>query len=390
MNDDLISSPEWEQAIDIAKALISIKSTSMSPNKEEIFGYASNCLGDLDTKVVTPDGVAPYLIARTPRRKGGFRVLLSGHLDTVDANEMENPFSAIDKNGSIHGRGSADMKGGCAAMMQAIIEFAKLKKPKGEVCLILTSDEEIGSSGIIKALQTEDLHADLAIVGEPSDFSLIVAHRGNQWIKAAFHGRSCHSGKPECGQNAVLMATRFIQEMEAYVTSCFSARRHPLCGVPTMTVGGIQGGSPFANVVPSHCEITIDRRWNPNETIDQVKEDMNRILAECQRKYPGFSASIEYGDDGVEMVYPPLDFSGQTTLLQRIGDAIEESGLPRPPHSTFCGWTEGALLEKNGTPAVIFGPGDLNLAHTLEERIEKAQIVSAAKAYYSILRKCCT
>jgi acetylornithine deacetylase/succinyl-diaminopimelate desuccinylase-like protein len=120
--------------------------------------------------------------------------------------------------------------------------------------------------------------ADLAIIGEPSKLSLITSHKGSKWIKVAFHGKSCHASMPERGLNAVVMAAHFINALEEYTEEQFPERKHEFCGSPTINVGTIRSDNECPNIVPERCEIVIDRRWVPNETIELEGMDAGQGL----------------------------------------------------------------------------------------------------------------
>lgn len=380
---------DWGYAIDLTKQLVKIKSTSRFSAKADILQIVSEYLNGFDPQIVTPPNAAPYLVAQTRCKHPEFKLVLSGHLDTVDEGAMPGPFNPTVRDGMIYGRGTADMKAGCAAMMLAFKPFADLKGTRGDACLIFTLDEEISSDSIAHALTNELLRADLAIVGEPTGLALGIAHKGMQWIKVQFHGQSCHGSMPDCGRNAVVMAARFIAEMEEFTRKHFPQRDHPLLGLPTLTAGKIKGGGEFVNMVPDNCELMLDRRWNPNETLAQIEQDMNTILRNCELQDPDFHATWEAIGVAHDKIYPPLDFAPHKSLLQRLTSAIMASGYKEIRQSYLDMWTEGALFEKAGIPAIAFGPGDSQSAHTLEERVEIEQVVQAAKAYFTILLEMC-
>jgi len=379
----------WEKSVELTQQLVKINSISSFQEKGRILDFVAEQLNDAEVAIIEPQSVSPYLVAKTGCRAPEFRLILSGHLDTVDVGGMGAPFDAELRDGYLYGRGSTDMKGGCAAMLTAFREFAKSGNKRGEATLIFTLDEEIGSYSAQHAVEHELPQADLAIIGEPSKLSLITSHKGSQWIKVAFHGKSCHASMPEKGLNAVVMAAHFINALEEYTEEQFPGRKHEFCGSPTINVGTIRSDNECPNIVPERCEIVIDRRWVPNETIELVWKDVSEVIAHCEARFPGFCATIEVEGMDADKVYPPLDFTQQRELLARLTGAIVCTGVAEIAQEHFSGWTEGALFERSGSPAVIFGPGDFEIAHTLGERIEVEQIVKATKAYCLILEELC-
>jgi len=379
----------WHQAIYLTEKLVSIKSTSYFTEKIEVLKFVQEYLGDTDTQIITPTDADPYLISKLVSQSPEYHVILSGHLDTVAEGTMNSPFTPFTRNGCLFGRGAVDMKGGCAAMLQALIAFKDNAHRTGNVSLVFTLDEETSSLSVEHAIKNEIPKADLAIIGEPSNLSLALSHKGSHWIKVGFQGKSCHASTPLEGQNAIVMAATFINRLESFVKQQFADRRHHLCGLPTLSIGSIQGGGDFPNIVPDVCEIVIDRRWNPNETTDLIWQDIETIIQECQEEDPNFSAKILPENYQSDRINPPLDFSHQTEMINRLTKAISISGIEPVKHQHFGGWSEAALFEKSGIPALIFGPGDVKSAHTLEENIEIKQIVQASKAYYYILQELC-
>ena len=270
----------WEGSIDLTKELIAINSTVLS-GKERIIEYIANALSGIDVEIVQHEGVDPYLIATIKPDSGDpiFRLILEGHLDTVPPGMMEKPFCPTIKHGKLYGRGASDMKSGCAAMVYALKKYAELSKNNGLIQLVLVTDEETESKGIVDALENHHLAADLAMVGEPTQLAIGVAHKGIEWIEVSFMGCSSHASKPELGQNAIEMASRFIILATDYARNKFPDRIHDICGLPTINIGTISGGGPHPNIVPDKCTIKIDRRWNPNESIEDVWHDVEACLA---------------------------------------------------------------------------------------------------------------
>ncbi len=390
-----LPSADWNRAISLAAELIKIDSTPHGEDRAEILVYVRKRLRGIESRIITPPNDPPYLIAkagcRNPEfnRNPEFKLILSGHLDTVEAGGMQNPFSPEIGEKTLFGRGAADMKGGCAAMLQAFQAFAGIDSRRGDVYLIFTLDEETGSLGVAHALKHEIPRADLAIVGEPTQLALCIAHKGSQWFKVGFHGRACHASIPREGANAVVMASGFIQAMEAYNRIHFPGRRHALCGSPTASVVGIKGGGDSANIVPDYCEIVIDRRWTPHESCELIRTDLEAVIEMCQERYTGFRAGIEPEEAALQRPFPPLDFSPHTELIERLTRAIMTTGCSQVRREALPCWTEGALFEAAGTPAVVFGPGDLKKAHTVDECISTDQIIAAAQAYFAILLNFC-
>ena len=384
-----IDTVEWDDAILLTKDLIGINS-SVPEGKEKILEYVANMLPGINTEIVNPVGISPYLVATVgPNLKNPtFRLILEGHLDTVPPGTMGNPFLPLERQGILYGRGASDMKGGCAAMIYALKKFAGLPEITGQVQLILVTDEETAAKGIVHALTERVLRADLAVVGEPTELTIGIAHKGIEWVEILFHGRSAHASRPELGLNAIEMAGHFIVTAVEYARQHFPGRNHPVCGLPTMNIGTISGGEPFPNIVPESCNIKIDRRWNPNEKIEDVWNDIEACLDRCRKEQAGFDGSwrrIGVDEGGL---YPPLYFPKENPIFSLITAALQEAGLPVENRSLSY-WTEGSLLQKYGIPSLIFGPGNIDQAHSVHDYVEINQIARAAQCYFAIMTKTC-
>lgn len=384
MGDD-----KWKQALDLAKDLIRVDS-SAPEGKAQILMMADKMLSGVATEIVNPEGVDPYLVATTSPSSGepSFNLILEGHLDTVAGGTMEEPFVPFERQDKLYGRGAADMKGGCAALITAMNAFARLPKIKGQVQLVLVTDEETQTRGILHALTKRKLQADLALIAEPTQMQLAIAHKGIEWVEVSFRGRPAHASTPEMGLNAIEMASCFITAVKEHVAKHYPKRRYPVCGLPTINIGTICGGEPFPNIVPEACTIKLDRRWNPNEIIEDVWHDLEECLEQCRKEDPAFNGwwrRIGVDEGGL---YPPLSFPLENPHFEKVVAALKETGLS-PEGKGLCCWTEGSLLQMHGIPSLVLGPGCINQAHSAREFIRTSEITKAAEFYFALMKNTC-
>ena len=217
------------------------------------------------------------VIARLDSPTDSRTVLLDAHQDTVPVDGMTiAPFEPVERDGRLYGRGSCDVKGGLAAMLWAFTRLARERPSEmSNVVLSLTCDEEATSLGInhlteswsddSRSYQLCPQRPDVAIVAEPTQLDIVVAHRGATRWKLHTQGRACHSSRPNEGINAIYRMAQVVQHLEEYAAWLPDSRpAHPLCGPATLSVGRIEGGSSV-NVVPDFCVIEIDRRVIPGE-----------------------------------------------------------------------------------------------------------------------------
>ncbi|MCA9131832.1 MAG: M20/M25/M40 family metallo-hydrolase, partial [Planctomycetales bacterium] len=223
---------------------------------------------------------------------GAETILLDAHQDTVPVEGMTiPPFEPRTSEGRIYGRGSVDVKGSMAAMLDAFSRLWRERPAKApNVVLSCSCDEEATAHGARALVSYWQPGANksrllaqppsLAIVAEPTELDVVVAHRGVLRFRIRTQGRACHSSHPEQGKNAIyLMAQVIVRLQEQAAALASSTRVHPLCGGPRMSVCRIEGGSAV-NIVPDHCRIEIDRRLIPGEDPQQVWEALRDSLSD--------------------------------------------------------------------------------------------------------------
>ncbi|EEF58964.1 M20 family metallopeptidase [Pedosphaera parvula] len=309
---------------------------------------------DVDQQQVFPQRC--NLIAQlSPTGEVRQRILLAPHLDTVDVASEDQLVPAI-KNGRLYGRGACDTKGSAAAMLTAIFELAegKVRPAHTEINFLGLIDEEAGQGGS-HAFAEKGFKADLAIVGEPTLLQLVTAHKGNLWLKLETHGKAAHGSCPELGKNAVHAMARIVDLLETKYAAQLRKRKHPLLGNATINVGTIQGGVQ-ANIVPSYCSITLDRRTLPGETDASVWREIQALL-----KQHNLMATL-----GNTKASPclPMETSSKLPLVQQFLRVLGQ----RKPQGVdyFC---DASVLAHGGIPSIVFGPGDIAQAHTADEWI---------------------
>lgn len=374
------------QVIELAQAMIKVNSFE-SEGKHKLVNFVKDLLEEkTDAKVTLydMDSVDPYLIAERTCENPKHKVLLSGHLDTVTPEGMKNPFNPIIDNNKMWGRGSADMKSGCAAQLIAFIETAKLKNQSGNVYLVFTTDEEYSSKKIRKALGSGHLpKCDFCIVSEPTSGQLGIAHKGEAWIEVNFIGKSAHSSVPHEGINAIYMANKFISKMEEYGNRAYEELNELPYGKPTIGVGVIHGGTD-ANVVPHQCSIIIDKRYPPGHTLEMFIEEVEQIIKECENEYSNFKAiALVKGD------WPPVMFPMDNEMFAEIKRTID-STLETPTQTVNLPyWAEGGFIQMFDIPVLYYGPGIIDYAHSPNEKVNIHDIIRVTESIYALLKKFC-
>ena len=300
------------------------------------------------------------LIARLlPRHKIRQTILLAPHLDTVGADGTK--FIPQRKNGRLYGRGACDKKGSVAAMLAAVCELAAARsRPlETEIVFVGLIDEENAQAGS-RALAASGFKADLAIVGEPTKLQVVTAHKGDLWLRLETQGRAAHGATPQLGKNAMLEMARVVNLLETDYAAQLRRRKHRLLGAGTVNVGTIAGGTQ-PNIVPDRCTIEIDRRTLPGETEAWVRREIAVLL-----RAKKLSATISSSKAAPAL---PLETDAKLPLVRQF---LRHAGQKRLVGvNYFC---DAAVLAAGGIPSVVFGPGDIAQAHTVDEWVSLAEL----------------
>jgi succinyl-diaminopimelate desuccinylase len=374
------------EVVDVASALIAVPSHRDTPGREAV--CAQRMAGiwrgwGFEPEVVPIVDGRPNVYVRLAGQLQGPTLMLTGHLDTVPGYEMDRPaFEPAVANGKLWGRGAVDMKGALACMMVALklVRDLDLPLPRDLLFAAVVGEEE--QSEGTEHLIRHGPRADRAVVGEPTGLAIHAGHRGLEWLSFEFIGRAAHGGTPERGVNAIRMAARFIQQVEAELVPALARRQHPLIGPAVMNWGVIRGGTQ-PSMVADRCVLQVDRRRLPAETLEQVWNEYQQLLDALAAEDPGFHcqmsrmvenmATMDHGALEIALDHPLV------TSLQAVLEAL--TGQPAPI-GAFGGWTDGALLSNFGhIPTVIFGPGDLGVAHSRAEFVPVDELRQATLAY---------
>ena len=340
---------------------------------------------------LTFDG-RPQLVARFRGSGGGRTLLLNGHVDVVDIEPradwtQPDPFTAVERDGLLYGRGACDMKGGVASMVIAACALAELGVPlAGDLIVNTVTEEESTGAGGLFAART--LRADAAIVPEPSGLVVWVACRGSLLPRITVRGRAGHAGihqlPPEQGGavNAiekmaiVLEAVRRLREHWAERPS------HPYLSpgdcVPTIVAGGEWLVSyPASCTLECHIEYLPDRA-DEHGYGSRVEHEFTQWIADATSGDPWLREhppEIVWGVGGV----PPSEVAEDDPIVQALLEAGGDLGQAQRLGG-LDNWHDGATLTvEAGIPAVCFGPGDVHRAHTVDEHVPIDDLVACAQ-----------
>jgi acetylornithine deacetylase/succinyl-diaminopimelate desuccinylase-like protein len=341
---------------------------------QEVFGRP----GSADKSTVSGHGASrpasPYprsnvIVRMEPRRRATRRVILAPHMDTVSAEEFKPRL----ENGRIVGRGACDTKGSVAAMFTAFLSVAEsgARPQETEILFLALVDEENGQEGS-RAFARSKLKGDLAIIGEPSELKVVTAHKGDLWLKLVTHGRAAHGARPELGDNAVHQMARVIDLLETKYQKTLKKKRHAILGNPTINVGAVRGGTQ-PNIVPDRCEIQIDRRTIPGEKDSAVQREIVEFV-----RAAGLRVELLNSKTAPCM---PLETNPRLPLVQELMRLCRQTD---PAGVDF--FSDAAIIAAGGTPSVVFGPGNIAQAHTINEWISIRSLERATTILTRFLR----
>jgi acetylornithine deacetylase len=305
-------------------------------------------------------------------------LMLNGHLDVVGVEGMvHDPFAAEIRNNRIYGRGSADMKGGLAAICAAAVSVTP--SSTRQIMITAVADEEYESLGM-RALLASGIRAEAAIITEPTRLAICPAHRGFAWFDLSFRGRAAHGSRYDIGIDAITHAALLLAELEELERTRESGPRHPLLGRGSLHASKIRGGVGMSTY-PEACELAIERRTLPGESAEKAMREITDACDRVKAKHPAFDARVT-----LSTAQLPSDVSPDAPIVKRLRGALEREKVPVKIEG-LSAWTDAALLNEAGIPTICFGPGDIALAHAAEEYIPVEEIGVATRVLSRVVRE---
>ena len=310
---------------------------------------------------------------------GGRSLLLNGHIDTVGVAGMSQPFRPRVEGGKLYGRGAYDMKGGMAACLIAAAEAARLNL-RGDVIVTAVMDEEYAGLGTLAI--ADQVRADGAIVAEPTELQLVVAHKGFVWLEVETQGVAAHGSRPHLGVDAIAKMGGVLTGLERLAAELAQRPPHPLLGPPSVHASTIQGGGEWSTY-PDRCTLAIERRTLPGETGDTAEAELRVIVDGLAAADPAFKAVVRR-----DLVRSPLETPAGAAIFAAVQQAAAGvlGKLVEPTGVSF--WTDAASLHAAGIPTVLFGPLGAG-AHAAEEWVDLASVQRCADVYLATAAAFC-
>lgn len=288
------------------------------------------------------------------------RVLLAGHIDTVP---LADNLPSHREGQTLYGCGTSDMKAGVAVIAHLA---ATMPTPRHDLTVVFYDCEEVEAArnglGRIERNRPDWLQADLAVLGEPTNGAVEAGCQGTMRAVVTTHGTRAHSARSWLGENAIHRAAEVLDRLNAYrprevdIDGC--VYREGLQAV------GIQGGVA-GNIVPDHAAVTVNFRFAPDRHVDAAEKHVREVFDGLDLEIVDFAAGA----------LPGLDAPAAREFLEATHSA---------PVAKY-GWTDVARFAARGIPALNYGPGDPNLAHTPDEHVDTAKITQATRVLHRYL-----
>jgi acetylornithine deacetylase len=298
---------------------------------------------------------------------GGRSLLLNAHMDTVGVAGMESPFVPVVRDGRLHGRGAGDMKGSLAAAM--LVGAAAVREGfRGDVIVTAVADEEVGSLGTEALVRRT--RADAAIVTEPTEEVVAVAHKGFVAFEVETEGYAAHGSRPDIGIDAIAAMGPVLSGIKALDAELRAGASHPLLGTGSLHASVIEGGQEYSSY-PARCRLQGERRTIPGETIDDVRRELESLTAGT-----GAGLRLPFHRD-------PFETAPHAEVVQALQRHLG--------HDTVGGvafWADSALLGAAGIPTVLFGPV-VGGIHGVDEWVDLASLERCRDAYLAVARELC-
>ncbi len=321
----------------------------------------------------------PNVIGRVRGNGGGKSLMFNAHMDTVGLGGEDGGLRARVEGDRLYGRGAYDMKGSLAAMMLAGAALAR-RPAGGDVLITAVTDEEYASIGT-EAI-ARDHTADAAIVTEPTDLELCLAHKGFVWAEIETRGVAAHGSRPDDGVDAIAKMGRVLVELEALDLALRGGRRHPRVETASVHASLIEGGIELSTY-PDRCMVQIERRTIPGESVADVRMELERILERAKLRDPQFQAEARIG-----LTREPFEIGEDEPIVQQLSRVAERIAGEARVMSGTTGWMDSALLAAAGIPTVIYGPAG-DGAHAAAKWVSLASADTCRQVYEAVAREFC-
>jgi acetylornithine deacetylase/succinyl-diaminopimelate desuccinylase-like protein len=371
--------------VELLSGLVAIDSVNPSlvpgaAGERDIAAFVSGWARDagLQVEVLEATPERPSVVVRARGTGGGPTLLLCGHDDTVTVEGMVDPHVPRVEGDRLYGRGAYDMKAGLAAALIACREAAALGLA-GDVVVAAVADEEHASLGVQEVLAS--VTADAAVVTEPTELEVIIAHRGFVWSEIEVTGRAAHGSRPHLGVDAIAKTGPILSAL-GDLDIALSRRTHPLLGRGSVHASMIRGGEELSSY-PAQCVVSIERRTLPEETIADIEAELDALLDRCRAADPELVARHR-----TLLVRDPFEVGSDAAIVATVREAAAEVIGSAPALVGASYWADAAFIAAAGIPTVMFGPAGEG-AHATEEWVSIASTETLARVLVAVAARVC-
>jgi acetylornithine deacetylase len=377
--------PDADDVVELTRGLVRIDSSNPDLASG---GTGESAVADLVTGWLEPRG---FRVQRVEEHSGrpsvlavgngdGRSLMLNGHLDTVGLTGYDgDPLDPVIRDGNLYGRGSYDMLSGVAAMMVAAAH-AHERPHGGDIVLALVADEENASFGTEEVLR--QVRTDAAVVCEPSELELTVAHKGFCWVTVTLTGRAAHGSRPDLGIDAISRAGAFLSALDTMAGQLATGPRHPILGTGSVHAGVIRGGQETSSY-PAECVITVERRTVPGEAMATTIAELQQLLQQTYLDQPDLTWHVRADLERHPFHTPedsPIMTAAMTAIAEQTGRPVRLRGEPF--------WTDCALLADAGIDTVLFGVRGGG-AHAATEWVDLESLQQVTRALTNLTTSYC-
>jgi acetylornithine deacetylase len=375
----------WDEIAQLTSRLVAIESVNPAlvpggAGETEIAGFISDWArgAGLEADVVEGTAGRPSVIVRAPGTGGGRTLLLCGHTDTVNVEGMVDPHAPRLDGDRLYGRGAYDMKAGLAAALIACRDAAA-GGLAGDVVVAAVADEEHASLGVQEVLRFVRAHA--AIVTEPTELAVVVAHKGFVWAEIEVKGRAAHGSRPQLGVDAIVKAGPILIALGRLDVELGERTHHPLLGRGSIHASVIAGGVEMSSY-PARCTIGIERRTLPGTSVINIEAELESLLERCRRADPELAV-----EGRTLLAREPFEVPPDAEIVSEICAAAALNGVS-PAIEGASYWADSGFISAAGIPTVLFGPGGAG-AHETEEWVSISETETVARTLVAMARRLC-
>ncbi len=352
-------------------------------DERQVAGYVRTAMAEMgmETHAHEPAPGRVSVVGRLRGTGGGRSLMLYAHHDTVGVEGMPDPWSAEVRDGRMYGRGAYDMKCGLAASLSAVKAIVHSGAPlAGDLLVVSVADEEEASLGMTEVLRHHT--ADAAVVTEPTELALVVAHKGFCWMEVETEGRAAHGSGWQVGIDANLRMGRVLARLEALGARLVASGGHPVVGPPSLHAATLQGGTGWSTYA-ARCCLRIERRTVPGETAADAVGQVQAILDELAAQDATFRATVR------PVLSRPAWQARPHSAIAGMVERAARDVLGRVPARTGAPyWMDTALLAEAGIDAVVLGPAGEG-AHAAVEWVDLESVRQTAEILVRTARAFC-